>query len=39
MEPSKLYEALHALLGERVPLQIWGPVRHRHVADCRPGGQ
>jgi len=24
MKPSKLYEALHALLGERVPLHIWG---------------
>jgi MoxR-like ATPase len=25
MKPSKLYEALHALIGERVPLHIWGP--------------
>jgi hypothetical protein len=24
MKPSKLYEALHALIGERVPLRIWG---------------
>jgi len=24
MKPSKLYEALHALIGERVPLHIWG---------------
>ena len=23
MKPSKLYEALHALFGERVPLHIW----------------
>jgi len=23
MKPSKLYEALHALIGERVPLHIW----------------
>jgi len=25
MKPSKLYEALRALIGERVPLHIWGP--------------
>lgn len=25
MKPAKLYEALHALIGERVPLHIWGP--------------
>jgi MoxR-like ATPase len=25
MKPSKLYEALCALIGERVPLHIWGP--------------
>src|SRR6201988_1370213 len=25
MKPSKLYEALHSLIGERVPLHIWGP--------------
>jgi len=25
MKPSKLYEALHALINERVPLHIWGP--------------
>lgn len=25
MKPSKLYEALHALIGERVPLHVWGP--------------
>ena len=24
MKPSKLYEALHALIGERVPRHIWG---------------
>jgi len=24
MKPSKLYEALHPLIGERVPLHIWG---------------
>jgi len=24
MKPSKLYEALHALIGERVLLHIWG---------------
>ena len=24
MKPSKLYEALHALISERVPLHIWG---------------
>src|ERR1035437_1698066 len=24
MKPSKLYEALHALIGEGVPLHIWG---------------
>jgi hypothetical protein len=24
MKPSKLYDALHALIGERVPLHIWG---------------
>ena len=24
MKPSKLYEALHALIEERVPLHIWG---------------
>jgi len=24
MKPSKLYEALYALIGERVPLHIWG---------------
>jgi len=24
MKPSKLYEALHALIGESVPLHIWG---------------
>jgi hypothetical protein len=24
MKPSKFYEALHALIGERVPLHIWG---------------
>ena len=24
MKPSKLYEALHVLIGERVPLHIWG---------------
>jgi hypothetical protein len=24
MKPSKLYEALHALIGERVPSHIWG---------------
>ena len=24
MKPSKLYEALHALICERVPLHIWG---------------
>jgi hypothetical protein len=24
MKPSKLHEALHALIGERVPLHIWG---------------
>ena len=24
MKPSKLYEALHALIGEPVPLHIWG---------------
>ncbi|MGA3347215.1 MAG: MoxR family ATPase, partial [Terracidiphilus sp.] len=24
MKPSKLYEALHALIGEHVPLHIWG---------------
>jgi hypothetical protein len=24
MKPSKLYEALHALIDERVPLHIWG---------------
>ena len=24
MKPSELYEALHALIGERVPLHIWG---------------
>jgi hypothetical protein len=24
MKPSKLYEALHALIGERVPIHIWG---------------
>ena len=24
MKPSKLYEALQALIGERVPLHIWG---------------
>jgi len=24
MKPSKLYEALHALIGERVPLHVWG---------------
>jgi hypothetical protein len=24
MKSSKLYEALHALIGERVPLHIWG---------------
>jgi len=23
MKPSKLYEALHTLIGERVPLRIW----------------
>ena len=25
MKPSKLYEALRALIGEHVPLHIWGP--------------
>src|ERR1700688_2306473 len=25
MKPSKLYEALHALIGEPVPLHIWEP--------------
>lgn len=25
MKPSRLYEALHALIGERVPLHIWEP--------------
>ena len=25
MKPSKLYEALRALIGERVPLHIWPP--------------
>jgi MoxR-like ATPase len=24
MKPTKLYEALHAFIGERVPLHIWG---------------
>jgi MoxR-like ATPase len=24
MKPSKLHAALHALIGERVPLHIWG---------------
>lgn len=24
MKPSELFEALHALIGERVPLHIWG---------------
>ena len=24
MKPSELYEALHALIGERVPMHIWG---------------
>ena len=24
MKPSRLYEALHALIGERVPLHVWG---------------
>ena len=24
MKPSELYEALHALISERVPLHIWG---------------
>jgi hypothetical protein len=24
MKPSKLYEALHALIGEHLPLHIWG---------------
>ncbi len=24
MKPSKLFEELHALIGERVPLHIWG---------------
>jgi hypothetical protein len=25
MKPSELYEALHALISERVPLHVWGP--------------
>ena len=24
MKPSELYEALHALISERVPIYIWG---------------
>lgn len=24
MKPSELYEALHALIAERVPLHVWG---------------
>jgi MoxR-like ATPase len=24
MKPSALFEALHALIGQRVPLHIWG---------------
>lgn len=24
MKPSELYEALHALISERVPLHVWG---------------
>ena len=24
MKPSELFEALHALIGQRVPLHIWG---------------
>jgi len=24
MKPSQLFEALHALIGQRVPLHIWG---------------
>ena len=24
MKPSELFEALHAVIPERVPLQIWG---------------
>ena len=33
MKPSKLYEALHALIGERVPLHIWG-VLHEETGGC-----
>ena len=25
MKPSMLYEALHALIAERVPVHVWGP--------------
>ena len=25
MKPSMLYDALHALIGERVPVHVWGP--------------
>jgi hypothetical protein len=40
MKPSKLYEALHALIGERVSLHIWvacGVGKSQIVATTRSG--
>ena len=39
MKPSKLYEALHALISERVPLHIWGACGVEEVTDRLPGRQ
>jgi len=35
MKPSKLYEALHALIGERAPLYIWATVSNLSIVFLR----
>jgi hypothetical protein len=47
MKPSALFEALHALIGQRVPLHIWGacgvgksqmPNSDAYTGACMSGG-
>jgi hypothetical protein len=38
MKPSKLYEALHTLIGERVPMHIWGACYHPEISSSVSGG-
>jgi hypothetical protein len=39
MKPSALFEALHALIDQRVPPPYLGRLRRRQMTDRRPSGE